>query len=159
MHTGASGELTTAVRREDGVVLWEASTISLGADLSWIGRLREDATGLFTLNPLTGATVQRVDLGGPGVAPFQVVGVSDTRVVVVTGGTVTAYGMNDLGMAWQLEVGAASTMSGSPTATWSCVPAIDFAGMPRRRRREPADDPGAACSVEPTSSARPRPST
>jgi hypothetical protein len=106
VHTGVDGEVTTAVRREDGVVLWEAPTNTLGADLSWPGRLREDATGLFTLHPLTGATVQRVDLAGPGAAPFQVVAVSDTRVVVASGTTVTAYGMNDLGMAWQLDVGA-----------------------------------------------------
>ena len=106
VQTGAGGELTTAVRREDGVVLWEAPTSTLGADLSWIGRLREDETGLFTLNPLTGATVQRVDLARPGAAAFEVVGVSDTRVVVATGSTIIAYGMNDLGVAWQLEVGA-----------------------------------------------------
>ena len=106
VHSGPGGETTTAVRREDGVVLWEAPTSSLGVDLSWIGRLREDATGLFTLHPLTGATVQRVDLAGPGGTPFDVVGVSETRVVVAIGSTVTVYGMNDLGMAWQFDVGA-----------------------------------------------------
>ena len=106
VRTGTDGAMTTAVRREDGVVLWEAPTTSLGASLSWIGRLREDAAGLFTLHPLTGQTVQRVDFTGSGTTPFQVVGISDTRVVVATGSTVTAYGMNDLGMAWQLDVGA-----------------------------------------------------
>jgi hypothetical protein len=105
VRSGLDGEVTTAVRRDDGVVLWEAPTDTLGEDLSWPGRLREDATGLFTLHPLTGATVQRVDLAGPGAAPFRVVAVSDTRVVVASGTTVTAYGMNDLGMAWQLDVG------------------------------------------------------
>lgn len=107
VRTGAAGEATTAVRREDGVTLWEAPTSTLGADLSWIGRLREDATGLFTLHPLTGATVQRVDLAGAGTSSFEVVGVSDTRVVVATDATVIAFGMNDLGVAWQLEVGDA----------------------------------------------------
>jgi hypothetical protein len=106
VRTGVGGALTTAVRREDGVVLWEAPTNTLGASLSWIGRLREDATGLFTLHPLTGQTVQRVDFAGSGVLQFEVVGVSDTRVVVATAGIVTAYGMNDLGVAWQLDVGA-----------------------------------------------------
>ena len=106
VRTGVDGALTTAVRREDGVVLWEAPTNTLGASLSWIGRLREDATGLFTLHPLTGQTVQRVDFTGSGALQFEVVGVSDTRVVVATGSIVTSYGMNDLGMAWQLDVGA-----------------------------------------------------
>lgn len=103
VRTGDGGETTTAVRREDGMVLWEAPSDSLGASLSWPGRLREDAAGLFTLHPLTGATVQRVDLAG--ASSFDVVGVSDTRVVVATGTTITAYGMNDLGVAWQLDVG------------------------------------------------------
>jgi hypothetical protein len=61
---------------------------------------------LFTLHPLTGQTVQRVDFTGSGAMQFEVVGVSDTRVVVATGSIVTSYGMNDLGMAWQLDVGA-----------------------------------------------------
>jgi outer membrane protein assembly factor BamB len=107
VRTGADGALTTAVRREDGVVLWEAPTNTLGASLSWVGRLREDETGLFTLHPLTGQIVQRVDFTGSGAPQFEVVGVSDTRVVVATGSIVTAYGMNDLGVAWQLDVGAA----------------------------------------------------
>ena len=103
--TGPDGGTITAVRREDGVMLWQLPAVQVGSSLSWIGRLREDATGLFTLHPLTGETVQRVDLAVSGGAPFDVVGVSDTRVVVAVGTTITAFGMNDLGMAWQIDVG------------------------------------------------------
>ena len=106
VETGPAGETVTAVRREDGAVLWQAPSASVGSSLSWVGRLREDATGLFTLHPLTGETVRRIDLAASGGAPFHVVGVSDTRVVVAVGTTITAFGMNDLGMAWQLDVGS-----------------------------------------------------
>lgn len=101
VRSGVNGETMVAVKREDGTVMWEAPASAVGASLSWIGRLREDAAGLFTLNPLTGQTVQRVDPAGG----FDVVGVSDTRVVVADGSVITAYGMNDLGIAWQFDVG------------------------------------------------------
>lgn len=107
VRTGAAGETVVALRRLDGTMAWQAPADSVGTSLSWVGRLRADETGLFTLQPLTGATVQRVDLGsGHDGASFDVVGVSDTRVVVARGATVTAYGMNDLGVAWELGLGA-----------------------------------------------------
>ena len=101
MRSGVNGETVVAVKREDGTVMWQAPADSVGASLSWTGRLREDAVGLMTLQPLTGQTVQRVDPAGA----FDIVGVSDTRVVVAVGSMITAYGMNDLGTAWQLDVG------------------------------------------------------
>jgi outer membrane protein assembly factor BamB len=102
---GGDSGMITAVRRDDGVVLWQLPTADVGASLSWVGRLREDARGLFTLHPLTGETVQRVDLASETGSTFDVVGVSDTRVVVAVGSVITAFGMNDLGVAWQLDVG------------------------------------------------------
>jgi hypothetical protein len=104
VRSGPNGETIVAVRRDDGIVLWEAPADSVGASLSWIGRLREDNAGVFTMNPLTGGTVQRVELAGADGA-FDIVGVSDTRVVVAVGSVVTTYGMNDLGMAWEVDVG------------------------------------------------------
>ena len=73
--------------------------------MSIIGRVREDASGVFTLHPLTGDIVNHTSLA-PG-APFEIVASSDTRVVVAAGSVVTAYGMNDLGTSWQLDVGGA----------------------------------------------------
>ena len=101
VRSGVNGETIVAVNREDGTVLWEAPAESVGASLSWIGRLRADAAGLMTMHPLTGETVQRVD----PVGAFDIVGISDTRVVVAVGSLLTAYGMNDLGTAWGIDVG------------------------------------------------------
>ncbi len=108
VRSGVDGETVVAIKREDGSIMWQASADAAGASLSWIGRLREDAAGLFTLNPLTGQTVQRVDPAGA----YDVVGVSDTRVVVAEGSVITAYGMNDLGVAWQFDVGGTPDDSG-----------------------------------------------
>lgn len=104
VRAGTDDDTVVAVKREDGTVLWEAPAEQVGASLSWVGRLRQDSAGIFTMNPLTGDTVQRVELAGEG-AGFDVVGVSDTRVVVAVGSLVTTFGMNDLGTAWQLDVG------------------------------------------------------
>ena len=114
VRSGAEADTVVAVKREDGTVLWDTPAGQIGASLSWIGRLRQDSAGIFTLNPLTGETVTRVDFDdddfdggdtGADGAAFDVVGVSDTRVVVAVGSVVTTFGMNDLGTAWQLDVG------------------------------------------------------
>jgi hypothetical protein len=55
------------------------------------------------LHPLTGEIVHHTS-PEPGLS-FEIVASSDTRVVVASGSVVTAYGMNDLGTSWQLDVG------------------------------------------------------
>jgi len=52
-------------------------------------------------------TVRRVRPGDATVdgGEFRVFGVSDTRVVVAAGTILTTYGLNDLGVAWELDVG------------------------------------------------------
>ena len=80
---------------------WERPAVEVGAPVSIIGRVRGDSTGVFTLHPLSGDIVNHTD---PATS-FEVVASSDTRVVVASGSVVTSYGMNDLGTAWQLDVG------------------------------------------------------
>lgn len=103
--SGAAGETVTAVERETGNMLWELPAVQVGRPVSIVGRLRADATGVFVLHPFSGEVVTQTDPSAPG-APFRVVAVSDTRVVVASGSLVTTYGLNDLGTSWQLDVGA-----------------------------------------------------
>ena len=103
VRSGAAAENVVAVERETGEVLWERPAAEVGTAVSVVGRVREDRDGVFTLLPLTGDIVNHTSLTSE--APFDVVASSDTRVVVASGSTVTAYGMNDLGTAWQLDVG------------------------------------------------------
>ena len=103
VRSGAAAENIVAVERETGDVRWERPAIEVGTAVSVIGRVREDAEGVFTLLPLTGDIVNHTS--PTAGSPFEVVASSDTRVVVASGSTVTAYGMNDLGTAWQLDVG------------------------------------------------------
>jgi outer membrane protein assembly factor BamB len=101
---GTDQGTTVAVERETGEVLWELPQAEVGIPVSIIGRVREDGTGVFTLHPLTGAIVNHTtETSG---TPFEVVTSSETRVVLASGSVVTAYGMNDLGVAWQLDLGA-----------------------------------------------------
>ncbi len=82
---------------------WERPAAEVGTAVSIIGRVREDATGVFTLHPLTGDIVNHTSLP-PGrrsrSSPPRTRGWSSPP-----GSVVTAYGMNDLGMSWQLDVG------------------------------------------------------
>ncbi len=102
VRSGADAETIVAVERETGEVLWERPTAEVGTAVSVIGRVREDSSGVFTLHPLTGDIVNHTSLT-PGTS-FEIVASSDTRVVVAAGSVVTAYGMNDLGTSWQLDV-------------------------------------------------------
>ena len=99
----SDADSVVAVERETGEVLWTRPAAEVGTAVSIIGRVREDAEGVFTLLPETGDIVNHTSLG-PG-AKFEVVDSSDTRVVIATGSVVTSYGMNDLGTSWQLDVG------------------------------------------------------
>jgi outer membrane protein assembly factor BamB len=103
VRSGAAAENIVAVERETGDVRWERPAAEVGTAVSVIGRVREDADGVFTLLPLTGDIVNHTS--PTPETSFEVVASSDTRVVVASGSTVTAYGMNDLGIAWQLDVG------------------------------------------------------
>jgi outer membrane protein assembly factor BamB len=105
VRSGAAAENIVAVDRENGRVRWERPAAEVGTAVSVIGRVREDDDGVFTLLPLTGDIVNHTS-PTQGM-PFEVVASSDTRVVVATDSVVTAYGMNDLGIAWQLDVGGA----------------------------------------------------
>jgi outer membrane protein assembly factor BamB len=105
VRSGADAETIVAVERETGEVLWERPTAEVGTAVSVIGRVREDSSGVFTLHPLTGDIVNHTSLT-PGTS-FEIVASSDTRVVVAAGSLVTAYGMNDLGTSWQLDVSGA----------------------------------------------------
>lgn len=98
-----SGNTIVAIERDTGNKLWERPATEVGALVSIIGRVREDSTGVFTLHPLSGEIVNHTSL--PPATAFEVVASSDTRLVVATGSVVTAYGMNDLGISWQLDVG------------------------------------------------------
>lgn len=104
IRSGVNGETVVAVERETGEVLWELPAEQVGTTVSLVGRLREDASGVFTLHPFTGDVVNQVSPSTVGGA-FEVVGASETRVVVAVGGVVTTYGMSDLGISWQLDVG------------------------------------------------------
>jgi outer membrane protein assembly factor BamB len=103
VHSGTNGDTIVAVERDTGAIRWERPLAEVGTLVSLIGRVREDATGVFTLHPLSGEIVNHTPQ--PPAAPFEVVASSDTRLVVANGSVVTAYGMNDLGTAWQLDVG------------------------------------------------------
>jgi outer membrane protein assembly factor BamB len=103
VRSGPDGETIVAVERETGDVRWKRPLAEVGTAVSLTGRVREDATGVFTLHPLTGDIVNHTPQ--PGGEGFEVVAASDTRLVVVAGSTVTTYGMNDLGTSWQLDVG------------------------------------------------------
>jgi outer membrane protein assembly factor BamB len=105
VRSGAGAGTVVAVERETGEVRWERPAAEVGTSVSIVGRVREDAEGVFTLHPLTGDIINHTVLTHG--APFEVVASSDTRVVVASGSVVTAYGMNDLGTAWQLDVGGA----------------------------------------------------
>ena len=102
VRSGADGRSIVAVEREAGEVLWERPTAEVGTAVSIVGRVREDTSGVFTLHPLTGEIVNHTS-PAPGTS-FEIVASSETRVVVATGSVVTAYGMNDLGISWQLDV-------------------------------------------------------
>jgi outer membrane protein assembly factor BamB len=103
VRSGEAAENIVAVERETGDVRWEKPASEVGTAVSVIGRVREDDDGVFTLLPLTGDIVNHTS-PTPGAA-FEVVASSDTRIVVASGSVVTAYGMNDLGTAWRLDVG------------------------------------------------------
>lgn len=103
VHAGDAAETIVAIERDTGNKLWERPAAEVGSLVSLIGRVREDSTGVFTLHPLSGEIVNHTSL--PPATAFEVVTSSDTRLVVATGSVVTAYGMNDLGVSWQLEVG------------------------------------------------------
>ena len=105
VRSGVDGQTIVAVERETGGVRWERPAAEVGTAVSIVGRVREDSSGVFTLHPLTGDIVNHTSLT-PGTS-FEIVTSSDTRVVVAVGGVVTAYGVNDLGTAWQLDVGGA----------------------------------------------------
>ena len=103
VRSDADGQTIVAVERETGEVLWERPAAEVGTAVSIVGRVREDPSGVFILHPLTGDIVNHTSLT-PG-AKFEIVASSDTRVVVAADSVVTAYGMNDLGTSWQLDVG------------------------------------------------------
>jgi outer membrane protein assembly factor BamB len=103
VRSGHDGKTIVAVERETGEVRWERPLAEVGTLVSLTGRVREDATGVFTLHPLTGDIVNHTPQSGGW--SFEIVTASDTRLVVVAGSTVTTYGMNDLGTSWQLDVG------------------------------------------------------
>ena len=101
VRSGAAAETIVAVDRETGEILWERPAAEVGAPVSIVGRVRRDSTGVFTLHPLSGTIVNHTE---PATS-FEIVTSSDTRVVVANGDVVTSYGMNDLGTAWELDVG------------------------------------------------------
>lgn len=102
----AGGTTTVAVGREEGDVLWNMPADQVGRVVSSAVRLRQDATGvLFTMHPLTGTVSSHMPPVPQGAKP-EVVGLSDTRVVIAMGTQVTTYGLNDLGVAWSLDLAA-----------------------------------------------------
>jgi outer membrane protein assembly factor BamB len=101
--SGDTGSTIVAVERDTGNIMWERPAAEVGTLVSIIGRVREDSTGVFTLHPLSGQIVNHTSLAP--ATTFEVIASSDTRLVVATGSVVTAYGMNDLGVSWQLDVG------------------------------------------------------
>jgi hypothetical protein len=107
--TDGTGEVT-AVDREHGDVLWSLPGADLGDLVSSQLRLRRDDTGVFTLHPPNGVVVHRLDpaAAADGVAgdDIEVVGLSDTRIVVASPRAVATYGVNDLGLAWSLDLNA-----------------------------------------------------
>jgi outer membrane protein assembly factor BamB len=103
VRSGSNGNTIVAVERDTGEIRWERPAAEVGTLVSLTGRVREDATGVFTLHPLTGDIVNHTPQ--PVGHPFEIVASSDTRLVVVAGSTVTTYGMNDLGTSWQLDLG------------------------------------------------------
>jgi outer membrane protein assembly factor BamB len=103
VRSGDGGNTIVAIERDTGNKRWERPAGEVGTLVSIIGRVREDSTGVFTLHPLSGEIVNHTS-HLPSTA-FDVVASSDTRLVVATGSVVTAYGMNDLGVSWQLDVG------------------------------------------------------
>jgi outer membrane protein assembly factor BamB len=102
VHSGDDGGTIVAVERDTGDVLWERPANEVGTLVSLTGRVRKDSTGVFTLHPLSGDIVNHT--APSSATPFEVVASSDTRLVVAADSIVTAYGMNDLGMSWQLDV-------------------------------------------------------
>jgi outer membrane protein assembly factor BamB len=108
VRSGAAGDVLVAVERETGEVLWERPDHEVGTPVTGTVRVRADGQGVFTLHPLTGDVVNRVTPSGA----FDIVGASDTRVVVLVGNVVTAYGINDLGTSWQLDVGGSPDDAG-----------------------------------------------
>lgn len=104
VRSGTAGETVTAVERETGHVLWDLPEAQVGRPVSIIGRLRADAGGVFIMHPFSGEIVNHAVPSTPD-APFHIVGVSDTRVVIAVGSVVTTYGLNDLGVSWQIDVG------------------------------------------------------
>ena len=105
VRSGPAAETIVAVERETGEIRWERPAAEVGKAVSIVGRVREDDAGVFTLLPLTGDIVNHT-APAPG-SSFEIVDSSDTRLVVASGSVVTAYGMNDLGASWQLDVGGA----------------------------------------------------
>jgi outer membrane protein assembly factor BamB len=103
VHAGDAGRTIVAVERDTGNKRWDRPAREVGTLVSIIGRVREDTTGVFMLHPLSGEIVNHTT--HPSEAAFEVVASSDTRLVVATGSVVTAYGMNDLGISWQLDIG------------------------------------------------------
>lgn len=105
VQTGSDGT-TVAIDRRDGEPLWESTLDELGEPWSVAGRLRENADGLFTFDPISGNIASRVASPPDPTSPSTIAGISDTRVVVGNGSFVTTYGLNDLGVAWQIDLGA-----------------------------------------------------
>jgi outer membrane protein assembly factor BamB len=103
VRSGDAGRTIVAIERDTGNKRWERPAGEVGTLVSIIGRVRKDSTGVFTLHPLSGEIVNHTT--HPAETAFEVVASSDTRLVVATGSVVTAYGMNDLGVSWQLDVG------------------------------------------------------
>ena len=105
VRSGPASDTIVAVERDTGEIRWERPAAEVGKPVSTIGHVREDDAGVFTLLPLTGDIVNHTALVQG--SPFEVVASSETRLVVASGSAVTAYGMNDLGASWQLDVGGA----------------------------------------------------
>lgn len=104
--TSDDGGTVTAVERETGEQLWERPAAELGSVVSPRARLRRDGATVFTVHPLTGDVVQRVDLHPPAGTTVRFVAASECRLVVTAGATVTTFGVRDLAPAWTLELDA-----------------------------------------------------
>jgi len=97
-----SGQVV-AIDRMTGERLWTRSAAEIGTQLASWGRLRRDGGALITVHTGTGEVVNRLE--SPPEAPWRVVGVSETRVTVLSDTIAAVYGLADLGRAWQIDLG------------------------------------------------------